>query len=195
MAFDFWMVRLGQLGLALLLAASCVSDWRSRRIPNVLTVSGLFGALAFHGLAPGGAGLFDPYLPGGLGLKASLLGAGLALLLLLLPYSRGWVGAGDTKLMAAVGAFVGLAALPAVLLGVMLSAGVLALVYALLDRELLSAGARIAGWLRWPLMSPSDASGNQAGALLAPAPRLPMALAITSGVAGFALAAYFNLLG
>jgi prepilin peptidase CpaA len=195
MAFDLWMVWLGQLGLALLLAASCVSDWRRRRIPNVLTVVGLFGALAFHGLAPGGAGLFDPYLPGGLGLKASLLGAGVALMVLLLPYSRGWVGAGDTKLMAAVGAFVGLAALPAVLLGVMLSAGVLALAYAVLDRELLSAGARIAGWLRWPLMSPTDSSGNQAEALLAPAPRLPMALAITAGVAGFALAAYFNLLG
>jgi prepilin peptidase CpaA len=178
-----------------LLAASCVSDWRSRRIPNVLTVAGLFGALAFHGLAPGGAGLFDPYLPGGLGLKASLLGAGVALVLLLLPYSRGWIGAGDTKLMAAVGGFVGLAALPAVLLGVMLSAGVLALIYALLDRELRSAGARIAGWMRWPLMTPSDLSGHQAEAFLAPAPRLPMALAIASGVAGFALAAYFNLLG
>ena len=195
MAFDLWMVRLGQLGLVLLLAASCVSDWRSRRIPNLLTVSGLFGALAFHGLAPGGAGLFDPYLPGGLGLKTSLLGGVAALVLLLFPYARGWIGAGDTKLMAAVGAFVGLAALPAVLLGVMLSAGVLALVYALLDRELLSAGARIAGWLRWPLVSPSDASGNRTEALLEPAPRLPMAIAITSGVAGFALAAYFNLLG
>ncbi|NBS63761.1 MAG: prepilin peptidase [Betaproteobacteria bacterium] len=189
------MVRLGQLGFALLLAASCVSDWRSRRIPNVLTVAGLFGALAFHGLAPGGAGLFDPYLPGGLGLKASLLGAGVALVLLLLPYSRGWIGAGDTKLMAAVGGFVGLAALPAVLLGVMLSAGVLALVYALLDRELRSVGARIAGWMRWPLVTPGDVRGHEADASVAPAPRLPMALAIASGVAGFALAAYFNLLG
>ena len=195
MAFDLWMVRLGQLGFALLLAASCVSDWRSRRIPNVLTVAGLFGALAFHGLAPGGAGLFDPYLPGGLGLKASLLGAGVALVLLLLPYSRGWMGAGDTKLMAAVGGFVGLAALPAVLLGVMLSAGVLALIYALLDRELRSASARIAGWMRWPLVTPGDVRGHEADASVAPAPRLPMALAIASGVAGFALAAYFNLLG
>jgi len=195
MAFDLWMVRLGQLGFALLLAASCVSDWRSRRIPNVLTVAGLFGALAFHGLAPGGAGLFDPYLPGGLGLKASLLGAGVALVLLLLPYSRGWMGAGDTKLMAAVGGFVGLAALPAVLLGVMLSAGVLALVYALLDRELRSAGARIAGWMRWPLVTPGDVRGHEADASVAPAPRLPMALAIASGVGGFALAAHFILLG
>jgi len=32
MAFDLWVVRLGQLGLALLLAASCVSDWRGRRL-------------------------------------------------------------------------------------------------------------------------------------------------------------------
>jgi NADPH-dependent 2,4-dienoyl-CoA reductase/sulfur reductase-like enzyme len=44
-------------------------------------------------------------------------------------------------------------------------------------------------------MTPSDLSGHQAEAFLAPAPRLPMALAIASGVAGFALAAYFNLLG
>ena len=186
MAADLWAVRAGQLGLMLLLAVSCVSDWRERRIPNALSVTGLAAAVTFHGLAPGGAGLFDPFLPGGLGLRESLLGAVVALALLVLPYARGWVGAGDTKLMAAVGGFVGLAALPAVLLGVMLSAGALALIYALLDRQLLAASVRIAGWLRW--------SGGAARAR-ALAPRLPLALAIFSGVGGYALATYYNLLG
>ena len=195
MAPDLWAVRAGQLGLALLLAVSCISDWRERRIPNALSVTGLAAAVTFHGLAPGGAGLFDPFLPGGLGLRESLLGAVVALALLILPYARGWVGAGDTKLMAAVGGFVGLAALPAVLLGVMLSAGALALIYALLDRQLLAASVRIAEWLRWggwaALNVPADGSAR-ARAL---APRLPLALAIFSGVGGYALATYYNLLG
>jgi prepilin peptidase CpaA len=195
MAFDLWAVRLGQLGLVLLLAASCVSDWRGRRIPNALTVAGLVGALIFHGLAPGGAGLFDPYLPGGLGLKQSLLGAGVALGLLLLPYSQGWIGAGDTKLMAAVGGFVGIAALPAVLIAVMLSAGALALVYALLDRQLLAVGARMASWLRWRHPIRADAIPGGFDTQASPTPRLPLALAIAAGVLGFAIAVYCNLLG
>lgn len=195
MAFDLWAVRLGQLGLVLLLAASCVSDWRGRRIPNALTVAGLVGALIFHGLAPGGAGLFDPYLPGGLGLKQSLLGAGVALGLLLLPYSQGWIGAGDTKLMAAVGGFVGIAALPAVLIAVMLSAGALALVYALLDRQLLAVGARMASWLRWRHPIRADVIPGGFDTQASPTPRLPLALAIAAGVLGFAIAVYCNLLG
>jgi len=195
MALDLWAVRAGQLVLILLLAVSCVSDWRERRIPNALCVTGLTAAVVFHGLAPGGAGLFDPFLPGGLGLRESLLGAVVALALLILPYSRGWVGAGDTKLMAAVGGFVGLAALPAVLLGVMLSAGALALIYALLDRQLLAVSARIAGWLRWRGSVAMNASADRTARARVSAPRLPLALAIFSGVGGYALATHYNLLG
>ena len=189
MAVDSWAVLLARLGFVLLLATSCVSDWRERRIPNALTVTGLAGALAFHALAPGGAGIFDPYLPGGLGVRESALGAGVAFVLLLLPYSRGLIGAGDTKLMTAVGAFVGVSALPALLLAVMLAAGGLALVYALIDRRLLAITSHLLHRLPW---LPFFQRASEPAPIQ---PRLPVALAIAAGVAGYGSAIHYNLLG
>jgi len=83
------------LTLALTLGAS-YTDLRERRIPNWLTVPGLFVGLAVHA-----------WLGGWRGALMSLEGAGLALVILL-PFVlvRG-LGAGDWKLMGAVGAFLG----------------------------------------------------------------------------------------
>src|ERR1700719_1290733 len=71
-------------------------DLRTRRIPNWLTVSGFFVALAVNTI-----------LEGWHGARTSLEGAGLALgILLPLVLLRGF-GAGDWKLMGAIGALVG----------------------------------------------------------------------------------------
>ena len=84
-------------GLTILLAALAGwMDWRSRRIPNWLTVPGLFVGVAANALVWGWAGA-----------KASLLGAGLGLLLLLPFVLIRSLGAGDWKLVGAVGAFLG----------------------------------------------------------------------------------------
>jgi prepilin peptidase CpaA len=71
-------------------------DWRSRRIPNWLTVPGLLVGVLVNGLAGGWPGV-----------KTSLLGAGLGLVLLLPFVFLRSLGAGDWKLAGAVGAFVG----------------------------------------------------------------------------------------
>lgn len=83
----------GVIALALIAAWT---DWRSRRIPNWLTVSGFVLGLVLN---TANAGV--------LGLKASLFGAGLGLLLLLPFVLLRSLGAGDWKLAGAVGAFVG----------------------------------------------------------------------------------------
>jgi prepilin peptidase CpaA len=71
-------------------------DWRTRRIPNWLTVSGFLAGIALNSI-----------LQGWHGARQSLEGAGLALgLLLPLVLLRG-LGAGDWKLMGAVGALMG----------------------------------------------------------------------------------------
>jgi prepilin peptidase CpaA len=71
-------------------------DWRTRRIPNWLTVSGFLAGIALNSV-----------LQGWHGARQSLEGAGLALgLLLPLVLLRG-LGAGDWKLMGAVGALMG----------------------------------------------------------------------------------------
>jgi prepilin peptidase CpaA len=105
------------LGLAVVLALIAGwTDWRSRRIPNWLTVPGfLVGVLA------------NVLTNGRDGLKASLLGAGLGLVVLLPFVLLRSLGAGDWKLAGALGAFVGWQALANLLMGSVFVAGVMAL--------------------------------------------------------------------
>lgn len=81
--------------LAVTLTAA-VTDVRSRRIPNWLTVSGFAAGLALNGALFGLGGL-----------KASLLGFGFALLIHIPLFALRVTGGGDVKLMAATGAVLG----------------------------------------------------------------------------------------
>ena len=104
--------------LAVLLAlAAGWMDWRSRRIPNWLTVPGLVVGIAVNCLASGWVGG-----------KSSLLGTALGLLLLLPFVLIRSLGAGDWKLVGAMGAFLGPANLIAVLAITILVAGVMAVI-------------------------------------------------------------------
>jgi prepilin peptidase CpaA len=102
---------------ALLAAAAGWTDWRSRRIPNWLTVPGLALGIAINSVVGGWAGA-----------KSSVLGALLGLALLLPFVLIKSLGAGDWKLVGALGAFLGPERLMAVLLGAVLVAGAMALV-------------------------------------------------------------------
>jgi prepilin peptidase CpaA len=105
------------LGMAVALALIAGwTDWRSRRIPNWLTVPGFLVGVSANVLISGWAGL-----------KTSLLGAGLGLLLLLPFVFLRSLGAGDWKLAGALGAFVGWEALVDLLMGSILVAGIMAL--------------------------------------------------------------------
>lgn len=95
---------LGTLGL--LLAAAVWHDVRDYRIPNVLVATGMVLALLMHALLPPGEG-FASDAPGALGALKALQGMGLGLAALLPFYLLGAAGAGDAKLMAMVGAFLG----------------------------------------------------------------------------------------
>lgn len=87
------------LAYAVVLAVSfvaCVTDLRSRRIPNVLTFGTAAAAIVFHAVAGG--------MDGFLGAVAGWF-AGAALFFL--PFALGGMGAGDVKLLAALGAWLG----------------------------------------------------------------------------------------
>jgi prepilin peptidase CpaA len=71
-------------------------DWRTRKIPNWITVPSIVAGITLRTV-----------LDGWPGVKASLEGVGLALALLLPLVLMRALGAGDWKLMGAVGAFVG----------------------------------------------------------------------------------------
>jgi prepilin peptidase CpaA len=92
------------------------TDYRSRRIPNWLTVPALAVGIALNAVAAGWGGL-----------KTSLLGAGLGLLLLLPFVLLRSLGAGDWKLAGALGAFVGRDVLLNLLLGSVFVAGIMAI--------------------------------------------------------------------
>jgi prepilin peptidase CpaA len=108
--------------LAALLVGAAVIDVRSRRIPNWLTVSG-----ALYGM------LYSAFVPfwGEHGFLWSLGGWALALAVLFPLWTLRVMGAGDVKLMAMVGALLGLDAIPAALIGSLIAGGVLAIGYAL----------------------------------------------------------------
>ena len=91
-------------------------DWRYRRIPNWLTVSGFAAGITLNTL-----------LTRWLGLKEALLGTLLGLGLLLPFVLIRSLGAGDWKLAGALGACHGPRQLWTVLLGTILIAGVMAL--------------------------------------------------------------------
>jgi len=93
------------------------TDYRWRRIPNWLTVPALGLGIAVNSIAGGWAGT-----------KTSLLGAGLGLLILLPFVLVRSLGAGDWKLVGALGAFLGPQHLITVLFATLLIAGAMALV-------------------------------------------------------------------
>lgn len=80
--------------LALLVAV--IMDLRRNRIPNWLTFGTLFIALSLQFTFLGSDGLLG-----------GLAGAGTGLVLLLPFFLLGGMGAGDVKMMAAIGAFIG----------------------------------------------------------------------------------------
>jgi prepilin peptidase CpaA len=71
-------------------------DWRSRRIPNRLSVSAFAAGLLFRGLFGGGAGLVD-----------AAAGLAIAVLPLLVLWLIGGGGGGDVKLMAGLSVWLG----------------------------------------------------------------------------------------
>jgi prepilin peptidase CpaA len=92
-------------------------DWRTRRIPNWLTVPALILGIAVR-----------YFIGGWSGVEMGLEGAGLALIVLLPLVLIRALGAGDWKLMGSVGAFLGPRMLLFVLLASILVSGLMAVV-------------------------------------------------------------------
>jgi prepilin peptidase CpaA len=110
---------------ALFAAIAGFTDWRSRRIPNWLTVCGFVLGILVNSLTGGWPGAKD-----------SLLGAGLGLALLFPFVLMRSLGAGDWKLVGALGAFLGPSRLITVLFATVLVAGLMALILVIWKRRL-----------------------------------------------------------
>lgn len=93
-AMDYWHLTAVVMTPAVLLAAWI--DWRQHKVPNWLTATIALAGLTAQCMFSGWAGL-------GTGLGGLALGFGL----LIVPWAMHGMGAGDVKLMAAIGAWFG----------------------------------------------------------------------------------------
>ncbi|MDC8759245.1 prepilin peptidase [Janthinobacterium fluminis] len=178
--------------LGALLAAAVWHDVRSRRIPNRLVLLGALAGLALHALAPAGAGLFRaPF--GGLGALAGLAGLGAGLAVLLPMYLLRAMGAGDVKLMAMVGAFLGPRALLDAALWSLLAGGALALLAALCSGRLLALLANAYQMMLHALVRTLAGAGGGIDAPAAASGKLPYAIAIACGTLLHLLLSYLRV--
>jgi prepilin peptidase CpaA len=106
------------------LIVSAAIDFRTQKIPNLITFPTMLIALVYHCMANG----LD-------GLLFSLGGLAVGIGLLLLPYLMGGMGAGDAKLMGAVGGVVGAKAVFFAFILTAIVGGVYALVLLIIYRQ------------------------------------------------------------
>jgi prepilin peptidase CpaA len=159
------------LAMGALVSAGLAVAWdlRQGRIPNRLTYGSLVLGLVLRVILGGWRGALD-------GLMAGLVGGGVFFLLFLV---RG-MGAGDVKLMTAIGMWAGLRHVVAIMLVTAIAGGILALGYMVARKRGLSTLRNLGALLRFHLV-----------AGLAPHPeinlenpqaiRIPYALAIAAG--------------
>jgi prepilin peptidase CpaA len=155
-------------------AAACalvgsVFDVRSRRIPNFITVPGFVLGLSLH------------LVLGGWRQLLSALAAGVICgVVFLVFYLAGGMGAGDVKLMMAVGAIAGLSHVPYLLVLTALSGGAMAIVLALargqLQQTIANVGVLASHHTQEGLQPHPDLNVGNNQTL-----RLPYGLAIASG--------------
>jgi prepilin peptidase CpaA len=148
---------------------ACVTDVQSRRIPNLLTFGAAAAAVIVHGLVEGVGGL-------GVSVGGWLLGVALFLPFFLL----GGMGAGDVKLLAALGAWLGPRDTLWVAIYTSMAGGVMAVAVALGSGYLGTALRNVRNLVTyWALVGPRPVPGITLEE--SKAPRLAYALPIFAG--------------
>jgi prepilin peptidase CpaA len=166
------------IGVTLLAA---IVDFRTHKIPNWLTVPAFVVGLTLRTV-----------LSGWPGAKASLEGAGLALALLLPLVLMRALGAGDWKLMGAVGAFVGPILFLFVLLGSVLVSGLMAMVEMMRTRRVKETFGNLVvlvqGFFSFGLRAHPEISLDNPGLL-----KLPFGVAVAIATVACFCAAHWGL--
>ena len=161
-------------GAALIIAAAaCITDVHSRRIPNWLTFGAAAAAFAFHFAEAGQAGA-----------QQAAAGWVTGLFLFMPLFLLGGMGAGDVKLLAALGAWLGPGAAFWLAIYGSMSGGVLAVIVALRHNYLATAVRNLGllgrfWWLSGPRQMPSLTLERGTGPRLAYAVPLFLGTVIT----------------
>lgn len=155
--------------LVFILFIATIIDLRTFKIPNLVTLPAVAGAIAYYTGMHGFSGLLF-----------SLAGLGTGLLLLLIPYLMGGIGGGDVKLMGTVGAFLGAKATLFAFLFIGVIGGVYALMTMVRHRHLFKGFLKNQQATLYNLLLTRKFTPD-ANALRANRPRLKYGLAISFG--------------
>lgn len=183
LAPDAWQA-LSLLTLVVLVLTALMFDLQQRRIPNQLVLLALAAGFFFNLIGPNtwlkDAGLFTNY-PGALGARGAVLGALTGLAIFLPFYMLRAMGAGDVKLMAGIGSFVGPVAAINLALFILLTGGVLAVVRMVWLRKsrLVLANVVTALGQVWPGSTTSFDPATQS------ADRMPYGVAMAAGLLAY----------
>lgn len=118
--------------LAGIILIAVVFDLRVRRIPNPLIIIAVAFALTYHVHQSGYAGLIF-----------CLQGFSIGMVLLLLPFMMGGIGAGDVKLLAAIGAIKGSVFVFNTFLWMAIWGGVIAVIILIRQKRLMATLSRL----------------------------------------------------
>lgn len=174
--------------LLALLVAAAVSDSRSGRVPNWLVFGGALYAVVYNA--------FFPLYPRDIGALFALGGLAVGLAAFLPAYLFRIMGAGDVKLMAMVGAFLGTWSTVGAVLSTLIAGGVLALALALWGRRLGRMFHNVAMICRGAMLTLSTTgTGGMVTTDGPSAGRMPYGVAIAVGTSGYLVFSQLGLIG
>ena len=163
-------IEMTEIFLFLILGTAIASDLRWRTIPNWLTGPSILAGLGFHTVMNQFAGFVF-----------SLEGAAVGLGLFIALYMCGWMGAGDVKLFAAVGSFLGPAQTISAAIVIAIVGGLLALLVLVFHQGWRRMGLRLWSHVETMFLTRSaQRLTPEQGAV----PKVPYAVAIGLGTIG-----------
>jgi prepilin peptidase CpaA len=163
---------------AFMLLLAVAWDVQTHRIPNLLVLGGVL------------LGWATACLPSGMGLQSATLGSLTGLVVFLPLYLLRILGAGDVKLLTAVGAFVGYPGILTVALFTGLAGGILALLLAIRHRQLKQMWNQVHQGLLGFVMQIASGGRPRQWVMVVGPHRLPYALAIALGTASYVYLIY-----
>jgi len=170
--------------MALLLIA-VVSDIKTGRIPNWLVFGGGLYAVLYNA--------FFPVFPGDIGILFALGGLGVGLGAMLPLHFFRAMGAGDVKLMAMAGAFLGASATFGAVMATFVAGGVLAVSWTLCSGRLVSMLRNVLMMFRGTMLTVATGVGGLTVQDGPSAGKMPYGVAIATGTSAYLVLAQLGL--
>ena len=173
-------------GLMALLVIAAITDVKTGRIPNWLVFGGAAFGLLYNSLFP----LF----PRDIGILVALGGLGVGLVAMLPLYALRAMGAGDVKLMAMVGAFLGTSATVGAVLATLITGGVLAVALTLWSGSVVRMSRNVAMMFRGTMLTIATGVGGLATHDGPSAGKMPYGVAIAVGTIAYLVLTQLGLI-